>query len=53
MRCHAHVVEDVRQLARVDAAVVGHVVLAALVHVDEAHWNRFLRCYAHYVRARS
>lgn len=33
---HAHVVQDVGQLPRVDPAVVGHVLLATLVHVRQA-----------------
>jgi hypothetical protein len=36
VRRHAHVVEDVCELARVDAAVVGHVLLTTLVHVEVA-----------------
>ena len=34
MRCHAHVVENVGQLTRVDAAIVGDVFLTSLVHVE-------------------
>ena len=39
MRSHAHVVEDVRQLPGVDAAVVGHVPLATLVNIRVAGWK--------------
>ena len=34
VRRHAHVVEDVGQLTGVDAAVVGHVLLTTLMHVE-------------------
>ena len=35
--CAHHLLEDVRHVARVDAAGVGHVLLAPLVHVHAAH----------------
>ena len=34
VRCHTHVVEDVGQLAGVDPAIVGHILLTALVYVE-------------------
>ena len=39
---HAHVVQDVGQLPRVDPAVVGHVLLASLVHVRQARCRQIV-----------
>jgi hypothetical protein len=40
VRRHAHVVEDVGELAGVDAAVVGNVLLTTLVYVKVARFER-------------